>query len=33
MRDMREAVRLRRFARFREQVLAGLPRPGPDEEE
>lgn len=33
MRDMREAIQRRRFGRFREQVLAGLPRPGPDEEE
>lgn len=33
MRDMRDAIQRRRFGQFREQVLAGLPKPGPDEEE
>ena len=33
VRDARDAIARRRFGQFREQTLAGLPRPGPDEEE
>jgi queuine tRNA-ribosyltransferase len=33
VRDARDAITRRRFGQFREQVLAGLPRPEADEEE
>jgi len=33
VRDARDAIARRRFGQFREQTLAGLPRPAADEEE